>query len=104
MFSFLFFAADGPEISCGSHYSVLEHEVFTPNCTVVGYLPIETIWLKDEDLVEFPQTMQKTDAGTYTLRASYNNNIFANHILEIYVLCKCTTIVFFPPIRLCTNA
>ncbi|XP_026785439.3 hemicentin-1 isoform X3 [Pangasianodon hypophthalmus] len=75
----------GPEISCELHYTVKENEYFRPSCTVVGYPLSEIIWYKDGNIVEFPQTMYRTDAGQYTITAS-NSNSAASHTMEIDVL------------------
>ncbi|XP_076866056.1 hemicentin-1-like isoform X2 [Brachyhypopomus gauderio] len=77
------FVMYGPEISCRNNITVPENEEFDPDCTVAGFPEPELMWLKEGDIVVFPQIMQRTDAGTYVLLAS--NNFTANHTLEIEV-------------------
>lgn len=95
-FSFLFFATDGPEISCGHHFIVQEDTYFTPNCTVNGFPQITENWYKDEDdiLSGFPRTMYRNAAGNYTLIAS-NNYSNVSHVIQIEVWCKCTMDLIF---------
>ncbi|XP_072530512.1 vascular cell adhesion protein 1-like [Salminus brasiliensis] len=75
----------GPNISCPlSQITVEQGEVLDPKCTAEGYPTPETMWLKEGEKVDFPQKMDRTDAGQYVFEAYGASHV--NYTLEIQVL------------------
>ncbi|CAN9505574.1 unnamed protein product [Ophioblennius macclurei] len=75
----------GPELTCPSTYTALEYAVRNLTCTVKGYPKPETIWYKDGEEVELPESLTRRDAGQYTVTAS-NSLMSVNVTVDVTVL------------------
>ncbi|KAF7665990.1 hypothetical protein LDENG_00122260 [Lucifuga dentata] len=82
----------GPELSCPSTYAAVEYAPHNFTCTVQGYPKPETIWYKDDEEVEPPENLTRSDAGQYMITAS-NSLSSVSHIVEINVIYPPTEIV-----------
>ncbi|KAL7826844.1 hypothetical protein AOLI_G00320530 [Acnodon oligacanthus] len=80
----------GPNISCLKHVTVKAGEIFTPNCSAVGNPPPEMTWYKEGERVDFPQQMDRSNAGQYTLTVISNSTV--NHKMDVEVL--------YPPVSI----
>lgn len=81
----------GPELSCLSTYTVVERAVLNLNCAG-GYPTPKTIWYKDGEEVELPDSFTRRDAGQYMITAS-NSLTSVNSTVDIVVLYPPTHIV-----------
>ncbi|XP_017557009.1 vascular cell adhesion protein 1 isoform X2 [Pygocentrus nattereri] len=81
----------GPNVSCLSHVTLKEGEIFTPNCSAVGNPPPEMTWYKNEERVDFPKQMDRTNAGEYILTVISSSTV-VNHSLQIEVM--------YPPVSI----
>ncbi|XP_005468795.1 hemicentin-1 isoform X3 [Oreochromis niloticus] len=74
----------GPELNCPSIYIAEEHTPHNLTCTVEGFPEPDTVWYKDDEVVELPKTLLRDDAGHYLITAS-NNQSNVNATVEIIV-------------------
>lgn len=82
-----FLLPDGPELSCPSEYTVVEHTPHNLTCTVEGYPRPKISWFKDDEEVELPEKLTRHDAGQYLILAE-NDNETVNATVDITVICK----------------
>ncbi|XP_036423424.1 CD166 antigen-like isoform X2 [Colossoma macropomum] len=80
----------GPEISCSSHVTLEEGEMFTPSCSAEGNPPPEMTWYKEGERVDFPQRMNRNNAGQYILTVISSSTV--HHTLEVEML--------YPPVSI----
>ncbi|XP_039467295.1 hemicentin-1 isoform X1 [Oreochromis aureus] len=74
----------GPELNCPSIYIAEEHTPHNLTCTVEGFPEPDTVWYKDDKVVELPKTLLRDDAGHYLITAS-NSQSNVNTTVEIIV-------------------
>lgn len=79
--------SDGPELECPLNYIAVEDTLNSLTCTVKGYPKPKIIWYKDDEEVELPENLTRSDAGQYSVTAS-NSVSFVNVTVDIIVLCK----------------
>lgn len=78
---------DGPELTCQSSYTAPEYAPHNLTCNAVGYPKPVIRWFKEDEEVELPKILTRSDAGQYVITAS-NNRSSVNYTVEITVLCK----------------
>lgn len=83
----MFLLPDGPELSCPSNYTVLEHTPHNLTCTVAGYPRPDIVWYKDGEEVLLPENLTRRDAGQY-LTVADNVVATVNVTVDITVICK----------------
>ncbi|KAM9393963.1 cell adhesion molecule CEACAM5-like isoform 2-T2 [Pholidichthys leucotaenia] len=75
----------GPELECPTTYTVDE---FSPNnllCNITGHPKPETVWFKDDEEVEPPENLTRSDTGQYVIMAT-NHHSIVNRTVDINVL------------------
>lgn len=82
-----FLLPDGPELSCPSVYTVLEHTPHNLTCTVEGYPNPNIIWYKDGEDVVLPENLTRRDAGQYLIVAE-SMLATVNASVDITVFCE----------------
>ncbi|KAE8283339.1 Hemicentin-1 [Larimichthys crocea] len=75
----------GPELECPLNYIAVEDTLNSLTCTVKGYPKPKIIWYKDDEEVELPENLTRSDAGQYSVTAS-NSVSFVNVTVDIIVL------------------
>ncbi len=83
----MFAVSDGPELQCPSTYTAQEYAPNNLTCFVAGYPKPKTIWMKDDEEVEFPKNLTRSDSGQYVIIAQ-NSLSSVNFTVEITVMCK----------------
>ncbi|XP_063328163.1 hemicentin-1-like isoform X2 [Pelmatolapia mariae] len=78
----------GPELNCPSIYIAEERTPHNLTCTVDGFPEPDTVWYRDDEVVELPKTLTRHDAGHYLITAS-NSQSNVSATVEI--------IVHYPP-------
>ncbi|XP_029997196.1 hemicentin-1 [Sphaeramia orbicularis] len=74
----------GPELTCPLNYTTTEYAPFNLTCKVEGYPKPEITLYKDNDEVELPENLTRSDSGQYVIAASNQNDI-VNVTVEIVV-------------------
>ncbi|KAL0992906.1 hypothetical protein UPYG_G00100800 [Umbra pygmaea] len=77
----------GPEFNCPMVYNITEHEIHNLSCMAEGYPVPDVMWIKDGEMVDFPEKLTNMDAGQYRLYANSSHST-VNHTLDIHVLFK----------------
>lgn len=74
----------GPELTCPLNYTTTEYAPFSLTCKVEGYPKPEITWYKDNDQVELPEYLTRSDSGQYVIAASNQVDI-TNVTVDIVV-------------------
>jgi len=79
--------SDGPEVKCPDTYTAVEDAPHNLSCDVIGYPIPETIWYKDGEEVELPESFTRSDTGQYSITAS---SILSSvdYTVDINVVCE----------------
>ncbi|XP_073350907.1 hemicentin-1 [Pagrus major] len=75
----------GPELTCPSNYTASEYAPHNLTCFAVGYPTPEITWSKEDEEVDLPKILTRSDAGQYMITAS-NSRSSVIHTVEITVL------------------
>ncbi|TKS92109.1 Hemicentin-2 [Collichthys lucidus] len=75
----------GPELECPHNYTAVEDTLNGLTCTVKGYPKPKIIWYKDDEEVELPENLTRSDAGQYSVTA-LNTVSVVNVTVDILVL------------------
>lgn len=89
----MFFTTDGPEWTCPRTFIFLEFTRYNFKCSE-GFPEPTEIWYKDEEEVQPPEILTRSDAGQYVVRVS-NHLETLNVTVDIVVHCKHFIICFW---------
>lgn len=77
----------GLTMTCPSTYTAQENERHNLTCAIDSYFGHKVIWFKDEEEVNLPERLIRSDAGQYLIVAS-NHHTSVNRTVDIIVTCK----------------